>query len=115
MTAPTTQEKLETVKELIEVFRQTARSPAEDRRILALKGIASDLRARLDGAPNVALVELERRMTAVRRHAPGSGSARVNAQIGVAEELVCRWPVVTQALEKFGAEIEEGTTLWVKR
>lgn len=113
MTAPTTQEKLETVEELIEAFRQTARSPAEDLRILSLKAIAADLRARLAGAPNLALFELERRMVAVRRH--GSGSAKVNAQIGVAEELVCRWPVVTQALEKFGAEIEEGTTLWVKR
>lgn len=103
---PSVQEQIETVEALIEAFRQTARAPADDRRLAALKAIATDLRGRLGAAPSVALHELERRMVAVRRNPRGSGSGRVNAQIGVAEELVCRWPTVKQALERFGAEIE---------
>lgn len=103
---PSTQEQIETIEAMIEAFRQTARAPEHDRRLAVLKAIAADLRGRLGSAPTVALHELERRMTAVRRHPSGSGVKRVNAQIGVAEELVCRWPTVKQALEKFGAEIE---------
>lgn len=103
---PSAQEQIETIESLIEAIRQTARAPADDRRLAVLKAVAADLRGRIGSAPTVALHELERRMTAVRRHPRGSGGDRVNAQIGVAEELVCRWATVKQALEKFGAEIE---------
>lgn len=103
---PNTQDKIEAVEALIEAFRHTSRTEEDERRIVVFKAIAADLRARLSTAPSVALHEIERRMTAVRRHPVGSGSARVNAQVGVAEELVGRWPVVKQALEQFAANLE---------
>lgn len=97
----TTQEKLAVVDSLIAANKhgQTAD---------ALRAIAADLRGRLGHAPSVALLELERRMTAVDRRPRSVNQARVAAQVGVAEELAGRWPVVKQALERFGAEIEAG-------
>lgn len=96
----TTQEKLDEVERLIEeCWRLTKqRNPC-------LNAIAEDLRGRLEGAPSVAVVELERRLDHLKQH-PGAGPDRIKAVITVAEQLVCRWPTVKQALELFGAEIE---------
>lgn len=84
------------------IERMIAEEPGRTYRNDILKAIAADLRGRLDGAPSVALVSLEQRMVSLSR---ASGGRRVGVQIGVAEELVARWPTIKQALERFGAEV----------
>lgn len=91
----TTEEKLDEVERLIRV----------DPRNEVLKAVAADLRARLDGAPAAALVLLERKVVAAARSKTSLGYSQ-NHMIRVAEEFLCRWPLVKQALEKFGAEVE---------
>lgn len=96
----TTQEKLDEVERLIEGARRIGWINCS---IPILAEIAKDLRARLDHAPNVALVEIERRVNAVINHPIGGRAVRAGA---LADEVLSRWPVVKQSLERFGAEIE---------
>lgn len=72
----------------------------------ALKEIAKDLRARAATAPSVAILEIERRLIAVARSKTRQGY-ETGAMIGVAQELIARWPVIRQALEKFGRESDD--------
>ena len=99
----TTEEKLREVENLIEAIRQTSRSDADDRRLAVMKALATDLRGRLDTAPNIALTELERRVAAAVRSKSSLGYKN-GAMVGLGEELIGRWPTVRQALEKFGAD-----------
>ena len=98
----TTQEKLDFVERLLIDERRDSGHRNE-----ILKALASDLRGRLSGAPTVALVELERRMIAAK-HSKTSNGYSGGAMVGLAEELIGRWPSVKQSLELFGAEIENG-------
>lgn len=108
MTAFTTAEKLAQIEGLIINHRWARADPMvpENRTYEVLKTIAADLRGRLDSAPGEAEHALERRIVAIRmarsRRAPTNG-----ALVGLAEELIGRWPVVRQALVRFGAMAEE--------
>jgi len=91
----TIEEKLDEVERLIRV------DPRND----VLKAVAADLRARLDGVPSAALTSLEWKVVGAARARTAVGYPH-NHLIGVAEELLGKWPLVKQALEKFGAEVE---------
>lgn len=95
VTTFTTATKLRVIENIIE-------NPLDGDEIDVLKAIARDLRARLDGAPTVALVELERRVVATRRSSNPSGHLHALGQ-----ETVRFWPAIKQALELFGAKVEE--------
>lgn len=100
----TTMEKLAEVERLIEEARRTAGAHSQEAEIL--RAIAADLRARLDGVPGVALTELERRLGAVKRSRLRA-TRDLGPMLGVAEEVIARWPILKQALERFGAEVQE--------
>ena len=68
--------------------------------------IAKDMRARMESAPSVAETELQRRIDGAIRSKTALGYNNGDMR-GIAEELIGRWPVVKQALERFGAEIEK--------
>jgi cobalamin biosynthesis protein CbiD len=94
----TTDEKLRAVEALIEDLRGNPEAEV-------YKAIAKDIRARLDSAPSAALHEIERRMAAVQRTRSRLGYEN-GALVGVAQEVIGRWPVVKLALELFGADAE---------
>lgn len=101
-----------TLEKLVEIERliQTAKEgplPEGARRIDLLKSIAADLRARLELAPSVALLQIERRMTTLHRRRGAGRQEIANAKFGIAEELVARWPTVKQALEQFDETIKK--------
>jgi len=104
----TTMEKLIEVERLIELGRQTRddRGSPDYRRQEIFKAIAEDLRGRLEGVPSLALHELERRLVSVDR-AKADQMPIGGPMLGVAQELTARWPVVKQALEKFGQDTGE--------
>lgn len=102
-------DKLAAIERCIEDFREARNHPEtlEHETLVALKAIALDLRARLDTAPSVTEVEVERRIRAVLacpQHLSES-SARAWALV---HEITTRWPTIKQALEKFGAMEETG-------
>ena len=72
-----------------------------------LSAIYADLTARTEHAPSVAIVELDRRV-AIVKHSKIPGQGYGNGQlVSLAQEVVCRWAIIRQALERFGAAIEE--------
>lgn len=97
------QEKLTEVEAIIEAMRQMPGSAETQERICILGAIASDFRARLDAAPTIALTQIERRITSAMRHKTALGYEN-GTMVGIAEEVIGRWAVVKQALEKFGEE-----------
>lgn len=103
-------EKLSTVETLIEEFRwarDMKHSEQETRIYEVLKAIASDLRGRMDGAPSVAEVALERQINAaIAAKTPSVGYPH-GTMIALGREVVCRWPTIKAALGKFGAIAEE--------
>ena len=54
------------------------------------------------------MTELERRIVFAQRSKTRLGYDR-GALLGIAEELIGRWPTVKQALERFGEAAEEAT------
>jgi hypothetical protein len=82
------------VEDLIRYFRTYA--PGTPRRMSTLKSIAADLRTRLPEVSSTAVVEIERRMAALERN---GRHGDVGAKVGIAEEVIGRWPVIRQALE----------------
>jgi hypothetical protein len=99
----TTEEKLAEVERQIEALRRLAATEDNYRQIRIVRSIAADLRGRLGGAPSIALAELERRIVFAHRSKTRLGYDR-GALVGIAEELIGRWPTVKQALERFGGE-----------
>ena len=92
-------EKLGAVEALIETFRRTSTTPTDFDRLWILKSIAADLRGRIGGTPHIAMVELERRITGAMRSKTNLGYEN-GAMVGISEELIGRWAIVKQALEK---------------
>ena len=95
----TLQEKIEAVEDVIETLEEYTSCDV-------LKAIAKDLRARLDGAPSVAETELGRRINAVeasKAQQAGNLNQRLSA---LGQEVIARWPVISQALARFGAMAE---------
>lgn len=70
-----------------------------------LREIAKDLRARLSTAPSAVLCDLDRRIGSVAR-TRGPTGYQPHALHMLGECVAARWPVIRQALERFGAEVE---------
>lgn len=70
----------------------------------ALRAIAADLRARLDGAPTVAATELQMRINIVKQSKTVLGYSE-GTLIALAQEFIGRWPCVKLALERFEDEV----------
>lgn len=92
----------------IKEARQGRREPgsALHRQYEVLKAIAADLRARQQLPRNNVLGSLERELEQMRRSrtALGYDQGRV---MELANIVVSRWPVISQALEQFGEESAE--------
>lgn len=71
-----------------------------------LSAIYADLEARETLAPSAALTKLDQRMVVVKRSktALGYGNGQM---VALAQEVVSGWTIIRQALERFGAEIEQ--------
>ena len=113
----TTMEKIGVIEMLIEDARAVGGAPPGSEkhvRIQIMKSIAADLRGQLEGAPSVALVEIDRRLTALDRIRRGGNFDTANpralgALIGLMQEMVCRWPTVKLALEQLDETIKKET------
>ncbi len=101
-----TQEKLDLIEQMIEELRKAAFAEDDYQRLRIIRAVAADLRGRLDGTPSVALAELDRRIGFAQRSKTRHGYEN-GALVGIAEELIGRWATVKQALERFGAEIDQ--------
>ena len=97
----TTSEKLGQIERIIQMLRRMAATENDEYQIDVIKSVAADLRGRLDSAPSIAVLELQRRIGAVYRRRAEDGDD-YDAMKGVGEELIGRWPTVRQALEQFG-------------
>lgn len=97
----TTHELLNAVEALIVAERRLTGRKNE-----VLCEVAADLRGRLSEAPCMAMLYLDQRLQAMKRSKTAIGYSE-GTMMGVAQELLHRWPVVKQALERFGAKIEE--------
>lgn len=102
----TTHEKLIEVEQMLKHAPRGEPDSIARRRYEVLKEIAADLRGRLDGAPSVAMLELERALVALRRSRTPAKPYPIGALIRVSDELIGRWPTVKQCLERFGAQAE---------
>lgn len=105
----TTAEKLAVCERLIEDFRWGGRPEthtAEYRSYEVLKSIAADLRGRIETAPTIAEVELERRIKRFRESKTAGGGYAIGPTQALATEVVARWAILKQALEQFGAMAE---------
>lgn len=98
----TIEEKLIELERLIqqEIRMTGKRNPA-------LAAVCADLRGRIDSAPSAAMVDIERRIVALARTKTKTGYDP-HALHFVGEGVAVHWPTVKQALERFGAEIEQG-------
>lgn len=105
----TLDEKIHLIGRLIGSEKKSGNRPAV---LEVLGAIHADLEARAQHVPSVALVQLDRCITAMNRTktgTPGIGYA-VGPMATVAQEVASRWPVIRQSLERFGAEIEQELT-----
>lgn len=99
MNVMTRERQLEIVEEMIANLRAQRQSET----VQALKGIAADLRARLDLPRSNALGELEREMQKLA-DSKTIGGYPPGRMIAVAHVIIRKWPTVRQALEQFGEE-----------
>lgn len=98
----TTSEKLAEVERAI----RGAKFGHNDLDVDILKAVALDLRARLANAPTVALSIIESRVLSAKRARVNGGNYPPGPMIGIAEEIIGRFPVIKQALEMLDAKIE---------
>lgn len=101
-----TSEKLAAVEAVLRTYRDAPRGSPERQQYDILKAVASDLRGRLEQAPSVSLVQIERSVVALQRARSPGAPYPLGPFVRVGEELIARWPTVKQALERFGAEVE---------
>lgn len=101
--AVTTEQKLATVERLIPLYRAIGRATADDGIHESLKAIASDLRAVRDFKQGQAQSELQAALIRVRDSRKGT-DYDVDSLMSLTEALLRRWPLVSQALERFGDE-----------
>ena len=109
MRAVTLDEKIHLIGRLIGSEKKAGNRPAV---LEVLGAIHADLEARERHVPSAALVQLDRCINAMNRSktgTPGVGYA-AGPMASVAQEVSVRWPVIQQALERFGAEIEQELT-----
>lgn len=100
-------EKIAVLDNLIEEFRWARSKPEIPEHVTysTLKAISADMRARLGSAPSVAEHEIGRRITAVRQAKTINGNL-TGAIMALGQEVHARWPLVQQALNRFGALTE---------
>lgn len=87
----------------IDTMRDTKGVVVGNECLAVLKSIAADLRGRRPEAPGIALAELARRLDRVLASKTSLGY-EAGTLIGLAEELIGRWPTVRQALESFAEQ-----------
>lgn len=99
------EEKLAAVCEEIDRARVARRDPGSTahHHYLVLKSVAADLRARIDPTRCEALGEFERAITRMIRSKTALGYG-IGQKMAVADVLINRWPLVSQALEQFGRD-----------
>lgn len=97
----TTEEKIGVVDRLI-LSEKRHGNPAIAE---VLKSIAADLRARIDCAPSVALIDIDRRVVAVKR-SQTNGGYDPHALHELGQGVAQHWPAIKQALELYGADAE---------
>lgn len=97
----TPEEKLAVVERMIEAHRWARSAPGtkEQETWLALRAIASDVRATLPTAPGRTLQALSFQVDSARRSRARIGYLDVSHQQAVAEALLAHWLVVRRALE----------------
>lgn len=105
----TIDEKLTELEKLIEFGRFTRGGPGTEahRTFKILTAIASDLQARRNGRPSIALTEIGRRVIAAKRSKIPEYGYEGEHLMKLAYEVINRWNVLEQALQMFGAAIEE--------
>lgn len=98
--------KVEALNLEIEEARKGRREPgsALHRHYQVLQAIAADLRARQPLPRNDALADLEAALRLMKSARTNAGHYDQARMIAVAEVVVGRWPVISQALEKFKEE-----------
>lgn len=99
----TVAEKLAEIENLIELHRWTRRFPKdpEYRTYVALKMIAKDLRARLDGKAEATRRELGSKVASAVRKADADSDVFNHALLELAKDVIGHWPTVEQALEQY--------------
>ena len=106
----TLQDQIDAITRLLEDFRWARNEPRciEHKTYVALKEIVKDLRARLPEAPGKTLLALQRRIADAAATKGGNGGLgfATGALVGLGQEVIARWPVLRQSLERFGAEAE---------
>lgn len=100
----TLHEQLEEIERLIEAEKDKG-GVADNISLAIQRSIASDIRARINHDGSVTKAALEQRLHFMRRSKTPLGYSN-GSMVGVAQELIGRWPVVKQALERFGKDIE---------
>ena len=100
-------EQIDAVTRLLDDLRWARNEPGciEYRTFEALKTIAKDLRARQPQVPGATLLALRRRLADAAASKTAFGFEH-SALMGIGQETIGRWPVIRQALERFGAEAE---------
>lgn len=94
-----TKEKIEAIDALI------VAGVREKQDVGILKEIATDLRGRLEHAPSITKDELARGVANVMNNKTRNGY-HVGPLASLGEFVTGRWPLIQQALERFGAELE---------
>lgn len=103
MTVPV-EEQIAAVERCLEDFRWARSKPhlIEYRTYRALKAVAKDLRAQMPGASNETLLALQRRIAdAAGTKGTDALGFSPPALAGIGQEVIGRWPVIRQALERF--------------
>jgi hypothetical protein len=101
-------EKLRQVDVVIDAQRRGALQCGTPLDAGALKAVAADMRGRLPGRRAACADDIARRIEAVKKHPVGRTDGRVDAMIGLAEEVVSKWPTIEQALEFYASHVEGG-------
>lgn len=110
----TLDQKISAIDQLIVMVREgmsgrSGLTTAEIEHYEALKAIGADLRARQRMPKNNALGALERELVLMKAGKPaGRGASYEQARMNqVANIVISKWPVIRQALEKYGEESAE--------
>jgi hypothetical protein len=104
----TIEEKIDAIEAELKWSRSARREPGsrEQRHHELLKAIAADLRARQTLPRNNALGDLSRTLEKMKSSKTALGYEQ-GKMIEVANVVVSKWPVISQALELFGEESAE--------
>ncbi len=95
------------IKEMRDDARRAGPGTALHRQYEVLKAVTADLRARQQLPRNNALGALEREIIRMKAARLASGAYQPNHAMEMANVVVSKWPVISQALERFGEESAE--------